>query len=206
MSTSYIPAKPTSDALARRSTPGWTHTDSDIWHPKTGFHPTNHPKSVARTATVWPLLLSQLDVARPIPPTTNFRPPLSRLNERHEGMRAHLFYAFALANVHVDRVAVVDPTLLPYSSRSGVLFFPPALLARRVSLSLHRRVFRSSWPSSDAHTLPFSFHYKVCTNLSYSDLIKFCLLSDSLSPADLSRRHGDYFVTSIPCLIPQLDK
>jgi hypothetical protein len=145
-------------------------------------------------------------VARPIPPTTNFRPPLSRLNERREGMRAHLFYAFALSNVHVDRVAVVDPTRLPYSSHSGVLFFPPALLARRVSLSLHRRVFRSSWPSSDAHTLPFSFHYKVCTNLSYSDLIKYCLLSDSLSPADLSRRHGDYFVTSIPCLIPQLDK
>jgi hypothetical protein len=97
-----------------------------------------------------PLPSQQLDDARPIPPTTNFCPPLSRIIERLEGMRAHLFYAFALANIHVDRVAVVDPTRLsrlPYSSRSGVFFFSPALLARRFSLSLHRQVFRSSCPS-----------------------------------------------------------
>ena len=70
-----------------------------------------------------PLPLQQLDDARPIPPTTNFCPLLSRIIERREGMRAYLFYAFALANVHVDKVTVVDPTQLPYSSRSGVLFF-----------------------------------------------------------------------------------
>src|SRR5882762_4592924 len=97
-----------------------------------------------------PLPLQQLDDARPIPPTTNFCPLLSRIIERREGMRAYLFYAFALANVHVDKVTVVDPTQLPYSSHSGVLFFfsfPPALLKRWFLLPLHQQVFRSFWPS-----------------------------------------------------------
>ena len=81
-----------------------------------------------------PLPSQQLDNARPIPPTTNFCPLLSRIIKWCEGVWAHIFYTFTPVNVHVDRVMVIDPTWLLYSSHSGLLlvFFPTSSSSKTV--------------------------------------------------------------------------